>query len=54
MALKCDSLFGLALLCRSYGHGFMRIVVGQHNLNSIDQDEQVFDIEEVVKHKKWE
>ena len=32
----------------------MRIVVGQHDLNSVDKDEQVFDIDEVVKHNNWE
>ena len=32
----------------------MRVVVGQSDLNKIDDEEQAFDIEEVVKHYNWE
>ena len=39
---------------RMYSHNFMRVVVGQHNLDEVDAAEQVFDIEEVVRHQNWE
>ena len=32
----------------------VRVVVGQGELNVEDEEEMVFDIEEMIKHPKWE
>ena len=32
----------------------MRVVVGQHNLDVVDEEERVFDIEAVTIHPDWE
>jgi hypothetical protein len=33
---------------------FLRIVVGQHDLEDIDEEERVFDVEQMELHPEWE
>ncbi len=50
-----DNLVLTAAHCfQAFAPSMMRVVVGQSNLNAIDPEEQAFDVEEVIKHRRWD